>query len=45
MELAAWIMVLAKPVRSRYATDSKSMMDKALFLIQQAHIIEQKLMR
>ena len=45
MELAAWIMVLAKPVRSSYATDSKDMMDKALLLIQQAHIIEQKLMR
>ena len=42
MELAAWIIVLAKPVRSKYATDSKSMLDKAVFLLQQAERIEEK---
>ena len=42
MELAAWILVLTKPVRSNYATDSKNMMDKALYLIQQAKVIEDK---
>ena len=42
MELAAWILVLTKPIRSNYATDSKSMMDKALHLIQQAKVIEDK---
>ena len=35
-ELTAWIGVLAIPCRSIYATDSASMMDKALRLIQAA---------
>ena len=42
MELVAWIIVLTKPVRSKYATDSKSMLDKAVFLLQQAERIEEK---
>ena len=42
MELAAWILVLCKPVRSRYATDSKSMLDKAIYLLKQAETVEEK---
>ena len=39
-ELTAWIQVLTLPIRSRYATDSKSMMDKALKLIDAAKVHE-----
>ena len=42
MELAAWILVLCKPIRSVYATDSKSMMDKAIQLLNQAKIVEER---
>ena len=35
-ELTAWLQVLAIPVRSHYATDSASMMGKALKLIEAA---------
>ena len=42
MELAAWMLVLRKPVRSVYATDSKSMMDKAIQLLQQAEKVEER---
>ena len=41
-ELAAWIMVLTQPVRSNYATDSASMMGKALTLLAKAAEIEDK---
>ena len=42
-ELVAWIQVLTMPFRSRYATDSKSMMDKALKLIDAAKKEEQQI--
>ena len=35
-ELMAWITVLAKPIRSMYATDSAAMMDKAKQLLAKA---------
>ena len=41
-ELAAWIIVLMQPVRSNYATDSASMMGKALTLLAKAAEIEDK---
>ena len=41
-ELTAWITVLTMPIRSRYATDSKSMMDKALQLIEAARKMEEQ---
>ena len=44
-ELAAWLLVLTKPIRSMYATDSASMLRKALYLIQQARFVEEKEMR
>ena len=42
MELAAWITALSKPIRSNYATDSASMLGKALHLLQLAQHIEEK---
>ena len=42
MELVAWVLVLCKPNRSEYTTDSKSMMDKAIQLIKQAEKVEEK---
>ena len=36
MELIAWVSVLALPIRSCYATDSASMMSKAVKLIEAA---------
>ena len=41
-ELTVWIHVLTLPIRSRYATDSKSIMDKALKLIDAAKVHEQQ---
>ena len=37
----AWIRVLAIPVRSHYATDSASMLGKALELIEAAKFVEE----
>ena len=41
-ELAAWVIVLTKPYKSRYATDSASMLGKAMQLIKAAEEIEDK---
>ena len=40
MELAAWIIALSQPIRSCYATDSASMLGKALHLIEKAKELE-----
>ena len=42
MELAAWIVALSQPIRSCYATDSASMLGKALHLLQKTKEAEQK---
>ena len=42
MELAAWIAVMTKPMRIMYATDSASMLGKAVALLKAAKEIEGK---
>ena len=42
MELMAWIRVLAIPMRSCYATDSASMMNKAVRLIKAVEELEKQ---
>ena len=41
-ELAAWIVILTRPFRSNYATDSASMQGKATYLIQVATTMQEK---
>ena len=41
-ELAAWIGALTLPIRSRYATDSASMMDKAIQMMKAAERYEEQ---
>ena len=41
-ELAAWVRTLALPIRSRYATDSASMMDKAIQMMKAAAKYEEQ---
>ena len=40
-ELTAWLAVLAMPIRSMYASDSKTVVDKANRLIEAARILDQ----
>ena len=42
MELAVWIAMMTKPMRIMYATDSASMLGKAVALLQAAKEIEEK---